>query len=84
HCSLGRGYDIARAYRRDGFAATVECCIHYLTLYEENDVKRLGGKAKINPPVRPRAEVETIGIGAEGRKLEGRDACLHHLTDARR
>ena len=24
HCSLGRGYDIARAYRRDGFEATVE------------------------------------------------------------
>src|SRR5690349_5384288 len=60
HCSLGRGYDIARAYRRDGFAATVECCIHYLTLDEENDVKRLGGKAKINPPVRPRTEVEAL------------------------
>ncbi|EJL51358.1 MULTISPECIES: amidohydrolase family protein [unclassified Rhizobium] len=60
HCSLGRGYDIARAYRRDGFEATVECCIHYLTLDEENDVKRLGGKAKINPPIRPRAEVEAL------------------------
>ncbi|KKZ88208.1 allantoinase [Rhizobium phaseoli] len=60
HCSLGRGYDIAHAYRRDGFAATVECCIHYLTLDEENDVKRLGGKAKINPPLRPRAEVEKL------------------------
>ncbi|EPE99999.1 dihydroorotase [Rhizobium grahamii] len=60
HCSLGRGYDIARAYRRDGFEATVECCIHYLTLDEENDVKRLGGKAKINPPIRPRAEVEGL------------------------
>ncbi|MBX5165834.1 MULTISPECIES: dihydroorotase family protein [unclassified Rhizobium] len=60
HCSLGRGYDIARSYRRDGFAATVECCIHYLTLDEENDVQRLGGKAKINPPVRPRAEVEKL------------------------
>ncbi|OWK26391.1 hypothetical protein AJ87_03955 [Rhizobium yanglingense] len=60
HCSLGRGYDIARAYRRDGFEATVECCIHYLTLDEENDVRRLGGKAKINPPLRPRAEVETL------------------------
>ncbi|PWE56058.1 allantoinase [Metarhizobium album] len=60
HCSLGRGYDIAHAYRRDGFEATVECCIHYLTLDEENDVRRLGGKAKINPPIRPRAEVETL------------------------
>ena len=60
HCSLGRGYDIAAAYRRDGFEATVECCIHYLTLDEENDVRRLGGKAKINPPIRPRAEVESL------------------------
>ncbi|MEO8883169.1 MAG: amidohydrolase family protein [Devosia sp.] len=60
HCSLSRGYDIAANYRRDGFAATIECCIHYLVLDEENDVKRLGGKAKINPPIRPRAEVEKL------------------------
>lgn len=60
HCSLGRGYDIARSYRDQGFDATIECCIHYLTLDEENDVARLGGKAKINPPIRPRAEVERL------------------------
>jgi allantoinase len=60
HCSLGRGYEIARNYRDQGFAATIEACIHYLTLDEENDVARLGGKAKINPPIRPRAEVEKL------------------------
>lgn len=60
HCSLGRGYDIARSYRDQGFDATIECCIHYLTLDEENDVARLGGFAKINPPIRPRAEVEKL------------------------
>jgi allantoinase len=60
HCSLARGYEIARSYRDQGFDATIECCIHYLVLDEENDVKRLGGKAKINPPIRPRAEVEKI------------------------
>lgn len=60
HCSLSRGYDIARDYRAHGFGATIECCIHYLTLDEENDVRRLGGKAKINPPIRPRAEVEAL------------------------
>lgn len=60
HCSLARGYDIAAAYRLDGFEATVECCIHYLTLDEENDVARLGGKAKINPPIRPRKDVEAL------------------------
>ena len=60
HCSLARGYEIARTYRDQGYAATIECCIHYLTLDEENDVARLGGKAKINPPIRPRAEVEKL------------------------
>jgi allantoinase len=60
HCSLSRGYDIAASYRAQGFDASIECCIHYLILDEENDVKRLGGKAKINPPIRPRAEVEKL------------------------
>ena len=55
HCSIGRGYELAAAYRAQGHAATIEACIHYLTLDEENDVRRLGGKAKINPPLRSRA-----------------------------
>ena len=60
HCSVGRGYELAARYRAEGHAATVEACIHYLTLDEEHDVARLGGKAKINPPIRPRAEVEAL------------------------
>ncbi len=60
HCSVGRGYELCASYRQQGHQSTVECCVHYLTLSEEEDVARLGGKAKINPPVRPRAEVEAI------------------------
>ncbi len=60
HCSIGRGYELAAAYRAQGHQATVECCIHYLVLDEESDVRRLGGKAKINPPIRSRAEVEAL------------------------
>jgi len=60
HCSLSRGYEIASAYRAQGYAATVECLIHYLTLDEETDAKRLGGRSKCNPPIRPRAEVEAL------------------------
>ena len=60
HSSIARGYELAAAYRAQGYAATIEACIHYLTLDEENDVRRLGGKAKINPPLRSRAEVEAI------------------------
>jgi allantoinase len=60
HCSIGRGYEMAASYRAQGYAATIEACIHYLTLDEENDVRRLGGKAKINPPLRSRREVEAL------------------------
>ncbi len=60
HCSIGRGYEMAASYRAQGLAATIEACIHYLTLDEENDVRRLGGKAKINPPLRSRREVEML------------------------
>jgi allantoinase len=60
HCSVGRGYELCESYRRQGFDTTVEACIHYLILDEEDDVSRLVGKAKINPPIRPRAEVEKL------------------------
>jgi allantoinase len=60
HCSVARGYDMCASYRESGYDATVEACIHYLTLDEEHDVARLGGKAKINPPVRARSEVEAL------------------------
>jgi allantoinase len=60
HSSIARGYELAAAYRSQGHAATIEACVHYLTLDEENDVRRLGGKAKINPPIRPRAQVEAL------------------------
>jgi len=60
HCSIGRGYELCAAYRMQGFDTTIEACIHYLMLDEENDVARLGGKAKINPPLRPRREVEAL------------------------
>jgi allantoinase len=60
HSSIGRGYELAAAYRAQGHAATIEACIHYLVLDEEDDVRRLGGKAKVNPPVRSRREVEAL------------------------
>lgn len=60
HCSIGRGYEICDSYRQQGFDTTVEACIHYLTLDEETDVARLGGMAKINPPIRSRREVEAL------------------------
>lgn len=60
HCSLGRGIEICESYRRQGFDASIEVCLHYLILTEEDDVSRLGGLAKINPPIRPRREREAL------------------------
>ncbi len=60
HCSLARGIDIRTSYRKQGFACSVEVCLHYLVLTEEDDVRRLGGLGKINPPIRSRSEREGL------------------------
>lgn len=60
HCSIGRGYEMCEAYRTQGYRTSIEACVHYLTLSEERDVSRIGGKAKINPPIRSEKEVEAI------------------------
>lgn len=60
HCSVGRGYEMCASYQKQGYQTSIEACVHYLILNEEEDVSRLGGKAKINPPIRPKAEVESL------------------------
>lgn len=60
HCSMGRGIEICEAYKRQGFAASVEVCIHYLLFSEEDTVREKGGLAKGNPPIRPREETEKL------------------------
>lgn len=56
HSSLARGFDIARAFRARGGQATGEACIQYLCM-SEDDIVRLGGFGKCNPPFRPAAEI---------------------------
>ena len=60
HCSNGRGYEICKAFREQGFPATIEACLHYLVLCEEEGVARLQGRAKVNPPIRHSREREAI------------------------
>ena len=59
HSSLARGLDIARAFRAMGGQATGETCIQYLCMTED-DLVRLGGRGKCNPPFRTAAEVERL------------------------
>jgi allantoinase len=59
HSSVARGFDMAEWYRGQGGNATAETCLHYLAMTED-DVVRLKGFAKCNPPLRPAAEVEAV------------------------
>ena len=59
HSSLARGFDIAEAFRAMGAKATGEACIQYLCMTED-DIIRLGGRGKCNPPFRTKAEVELM------------------------
>lgn len=59
HSSLARGFDLAARYRAEGMKASGEACIQYLCMTED-DLVRLGGRGKCNPPFRTADEVERI------------------------
>ncbi len=59
HVTVGRGVELARRAREDGVDVSAETCPHYLVL-DESELERRGGEAKINPPLRPAAEVEAL------------------------
>ena len=56
HSSLARGFEIAEVFRRMGGKASGEACIQYLCMTEE-DIVRLEGFGKCNPPFRTKDEV---------------------------
>jgi allantoinase len=62
HVTVERGVELARRARADGIDVSVETCPHYL-LFDEGELARRGGEAKINPPLRPRREVEALWRG---------------------
>jgi allantoinase len=68
HSSLARGFAIAEAFRAAGGQATGEACIQYLCMTEE-DIVRLGGRGKCNPPFRTADEVERMWTALEGGKI---------------
>jgi allantoinase len=59
HSSIARGFDLAREFRQLGATTTGEACIHYLCMTED-DIVRLKGFGKCNPPFRTAAEVERM------------------------
>ena len=59
HVSTGRGIAQIVEARQRGVDVTAETCPHYL-LFAEDDLERLGAVAKCAPPLRPRAELESL------------------------
>jgi allantoinase len=59
HASTGAAVAQVVAARARGVDVTCETCPHYLLLTDE-DAERIGPLAKCSPPLRPRAEVESL------------------------
>lgn len=59
HATVERAFTLVQRARADGVDATAETCLHYL-LMDEDELVRQGARAKINPPLRSRAEVERL------------------------
>jgi len=56
HSSLARGFELAELFRKMGGKASGEACVQYLCMTEE-DILRLEGFGKCNPPFRTHEEV---------------------------
>jgi len=65
HISVADGFDLVASYRERGVEATAEMCLHYLLFDAEEDMKRLGGLLKVNPPIRT-GEIEALWGILEG------------------
>ncbi len=68
HSSLARGFAIAEAFRHAGAQATGEACIQYLCMTED-DLVRLGGRGKCNPPFRSAGEVERMWAALQADRI---------------
>jgi allantoinase len=59
HATVERAFTLVQRARGDGVDATAETCLHSL-LMDEDELIRQGARAKINPPLRSRHEVERL------------------------
>lgn len=62
HISTARGVEMVRQAKARGVHVTCETCPQYFTLTED-EVLRQGSMARVNPPLRTRADVEGVLAG---------------------
>jgi len=59
HASYPEIFELVDFYKKSGVKTTAETCPHYLVL-NTSDMKSLGAKAKINPPIREKQDSEGL------------------------
>lgn len=59
HSTFQRVFELADYYRAQGARITAETCTHYL-VFDEEQMRMLGARGKINPPLRSRQDVEDL------------------------
>ena len=82
HVSTALGVELVRAAKRRGVQVTCETCPHYFSATEEACLT-YDTNAKINPPLRTRADVEAIKAGLADGTIDAvaTDHAPHHLDD---
>src|SRR6267378_2794836 len=68
HATVERTFKLVARAREDGVDASAETCLHYL-LMDEDELLRQGARAKINPPLRTRHDVERLWQLLEARQV---------------
>lgn len=64
HVSTAKSVDLIRTYKRRGVKLTCETCPQYFSLTED-EVLTQGSLARVNPPLRTKADVEGIIAGLQ-------------------
>lgn len=59
HVSCARTVELLKRYKEEGCDFTAETCPHYL-IFSEEDLDRMGGKLRCNPPVRKKEDAAAL------------------------
>ena len=82
HVSSGETVSLLRQAKDRGLQVTAETCPHYLTLTDEA-VRGYDTHTKVNPPLRPAADVEALRAGLRDGVIDAiaSDHLPQHVTD---
>ncbi|GIX46597.1 MAG: dihydroorotase [Candidatus Tectimicrobiota bacterium] len=82
HLSTAEAVDLVRRAKDKGLPVTAEACPHHFTLTDEA-VRGYDTNTKVNPPLRPAADVEAVKAGLQDGTIEviASDHAPHHAAE---